>query len=214
MRQAPISVEIHSLMLCVSICTWQLKTYWDQCFLKGLANTLIKQLKWQIKPFSSAHLQSDAIGLSPGIIVLHCDMLYPIPLIIRCNQLRERYQVVIDDNNRRANLQKSSHDYQLGQEILVLTYRPDRVQSCTVGPFTIERVHVNGANIRRNPNVTERVNIRRVRPYHRNWLEIRDKYEWINASDSDSQNYMQDSTAYVYWGEQRFRQYGWKIQIY
>ncbi len=103
------------------------------------------------------------------MIVLHRDMLYPTPLIIHCNQLRERCQVVIDDNNRRANLRKRFQDYQLGQEILVLTYRTDKVQSCTVGPFTIERVHVNGATtIRRNANVMERVNIRRVRPYHRN----------------------------------------------
>ena len=36
-----------------------------------------------------------------------------------------------------------------------------------VGPYLITEVHVNGTlTIRKRPNVLERVNIRRVKPYH------------------------------------------------
>ena len=35
------------------------------------------------------------------------------------------------------------------------------------GPYTIPQVHVNGTiSIQLGPNVTERINIRRVLPYH------------------------------------------------
>ena len=37
-----------------------------------------------------------------------------------------------------------------------------------VGPFVIQQVHVNGTvTIKRSPNVYERINIRRLRPYTR-----------------------------------------------
>ena len=110
-----------------------------------------------------------AMGLLPGAIVFRRDMFDPIPLLINYDQLREQRQVMIDDNNRRANLHRRFQDYQPGQEVLVLTYKPDKLQPHAEGPLTIELVHVNGTmTIRRNAHVTVRINIRRVRPYHRN----------------------------------------------
>jgi hypothetical protein len=95
-------------------------------------------------------------------------MFHPIPLLVNYNDLRERRQVVIDDNNRRANLRRQVQDYQPGQEVLVLVYQPTKDEPRAIGPFTIERVHVNGTvTIRRNEHVTERINVRRVRPYRR-----------------------------------------------
>ena len=129
-----------------------------------IADTALASTQFAIR--ASVHR---AMGLSPGAMVFHRDMFHPIPLLINYEQLRERRQVLIDDNNRRANLRRRFQDYQPGQEVLVLTYKPDKLEPRADGPFTIELVHVNGTvTIRRNQHVTERINIRRVRPYHRN----------------------------------------------
>jgi len=108
------------------------------------------------------------MGLSPGAIVFHQDMFHPIPLMVNYNDLRDRRQAVIDENNHRANRRRQSQDYQPGQEVLVLVYQPTKTDPRAIGPFCIERVHVNGTiTIRRNEHVTERINVRRVRPYRR-----------------------------------------------
>ena len=68
----------------------------------------------------------------------------------------------------RSNRSRISHDYRAGDEILILTYKPDKLDDRAVGPFRIEQVHVNGTvTIRRNANITERINIRRIKPYRR-----------------------------------------------
>ena len=108
------------------------------------------------------------MGLSPGAIVFQRDMFHPIPLLVNYNDLRERRQQVIDYNNRRANYRRRFQDYQPGQEVLVLTYQPDKMEPRATGPFKIATVHVNGTvTIKRSANVTERINVRRIRPYHR-----------------------------------------------
>ena len=108
------------------------------------------------------------LGLSPGAIVFHRDMFHAIPLLVNYNTLRDRRQAVIDDNNRRANHRRTFQDYQPGQEVLVLTFQPDKTEPRAIGPFLIDQVHVNGTvTIRRNEHVTERINVRRIRPYRR-----------------------------------------------
>jgi hypothetical protein len=108
------------------------------------------------------------MGLSPGAIVFHRDMFHAIPLLVNYNDLRERRQAVIDENNLRANRRRHFHDYQPGQEVLVLTFEPNKTEARAIGPFPIDQVHVNGTiTIRRNNYVTERINVRRVRPYRR-----------------------------------------------
>ena len=108
------------------------------------------------------------MGLSPGAIVFHRDMFHDIPLLINYNDLRERRQAVIDQNNLRANRRRHFHDYQPGQEVLVLTFKPNKTEPRAIGPFRIDQVHVNGTiTIRRNAYITERINVRRVRPYRR-----------------------------------------------
>lgn len=107
-----------------------------------------------------------ALGHSPGAIVFHRDMFHPIPLLINYNMIRDKRQVQIDDNNRRANLKRRFMDYQPGQQVLVLKYNPSKLEDKAIGPFTIHQIHVNGTvTIQRTPFVRERINIRRIRPY-------------------------------------------------
>jgi len=95
-------------------------------------------------------------------------MLLPIPILSDWANLRARRQAIIDENNRRENLRRRFRDYHIGDEVLVLTYRPDKLESRAIGPFIVEEVHVNGTvTIRRNNNVLERINVRRLRPYYR-----------------------------------------------
>ena len=58
------------------------------------------------------------LGMSPGSIVFHRDMLLPIPLLADYNLLREHRQAVIDDNARHANLRRHFKDYSPGDQSL------------------------------------------------------------------------------------------------
>ena len=108
------------------------------------------------------------LSISPGAMVFHRDMLQPVPLLVDLQQLRQKRQAVIDYNNMRENRRRQHHDYQPGQEILLLTYEPRKMEPRATGPFTIQTVHVNGTvTIQRGPNMTERLNIRRIKPYYR-----------------------------------------------
>ena len=56
----------------------------------------------------------------------------------------------------------------MGDEVLKLTYKPDKGQDRGTGPYRIETVHQNGTvTIRLNANTIERISIRRVKPYRR-----------------------------------------------
>ena len=51
---------------------------------------------------------------------------------------------------------------------MILTYKPDKLEPRATGPFVIQHVHANGTvTIRRNPFVTEWINIRRLHPFRR-----------------------------------------------
>ncbi|KAG7345279.1 reverse transcriptase RNA-dependent DNA polymerase [Nitzschia inconspicua] len=108
-------------------------------------------------------------GVSPGALVFQRDMFHPIPLMIGYNQIRTERQRIIDDNNRRANLRRRYHDYQPDDQVLILKYNPSKLDERAQGPFRIHSVHTNGTvTIERRPNVLERINIRRIRPYRTN----------------------------------------------
>lgn len=107
-----------------------------------------------------------SLGVSPGAMVFLRDMVLNIPLIADLEQIRQKRQVIIDDAVRRQNLKRTAYDYQPGQQVLLLTYNPDKLQPRASGPYDVVAVHVNGTlTIQRLPNVTERINIRRVKPY-------------------------------------------------
>ena len=59
-------------------------------------------------------------------------------------------------------------DYQQGQEVLKLRYKPGKMEPRADGPFRIESVHTNRTlTIRLADHVVERISIRRVKPYRR-----------------------------------------------
>ena len=110
------------------------------------------------------------LNISPGALVFHRDMLLNIPLLADLALIRNNRQILIDENLRQQNLKRRQFDYQVGQKVLLLNskLKPDKLEPrAAEGPFNIIQVHVNGTiTIQRDEFVTERINIRRVRPYH------------------------------------------------
>jgi transposase InsO family protein len=106
------------------------------------------------------------LKISPGALVFHRDMMLPIPIMADYNLLRERRQALIDYNNARENRKCLFKDYQAGDQVLVLLHEKGKLKPKTTGPFTINAVHVNGTvTINRGPGVTERLSVRRIKPY-------------------------------------------------
>ena len=68
--------------------------------------------------------------------------------------------------NHKENLRRHFKDYVIGDLVLIKVKDPSKLQDRLIGPYTVHQVHVNGTiTINRNPNVTERINIRRLYPY-------------------------------------------------
>lgn len=83
--------------------------------------------------------------------------------------LQQRRQQIVDKNLLKANAKRISHDYRQGDQVMKkqVLGLSDKLKPQFTGPHTIEQVHTNGTlTIRLNPNVTERINIRRVKPFH------------------------------------------------
>lgn len=109
------------------------------------------------------------MGLSPGAATFNRDMLLDIPYVADFVRLRERRQVKIDDNLRRENNTRRNYDYQIGGQVYEITRKlnaiTNKLQSLYRGPYLITQVHTNGTlTIQRTPTLTDRVNIRRLRP--------------------------------------------------
>ena len=76
--------------------------------------------------------------------------------------------MIIDELLRRANFRPRSYDYKVGDEILILLDNPTTLDDRGRGPYTIIQVHANGTvTFQRTMHITERVNIRRIKPFHR-----------------------------------------------
>ena len=106
------------------------------------------------------------MGLSPGAVVFHRDMLIDIPFVADMLLLRDNRQALIDYNLRRENNRRRTFDCQIGQRVLEHLPKPAKLGLRTRGPYRIEQVHTNGTlTIRRTPALLDRVNIRRLRPY-------------------------------------------------
>ena len=108
-------------------------------------------------------------GVSPGTIVFQRDMLLPIPIVVNLQQLRHKRQVLIDQNNLRENRRRRSHDYTIGDQIMILGFKPSlsALEPRAKGPYTISQVHNNGTvSYMLNEEVIDRINIRRIKPYY------------------------------------------------
>ena len=112
---------------------------------------------------------SRSLGVSPGALVYQRDMLLDIPIMVDLLQLHNKRQVLIDENLRRQNRKRREWNYAVGQEVLIKSVDPTKLEPRAHGPYTIVQVYTNGTvDVRRNPHIVERLNIRRIIPFRRN----------------------------------------------
>ena len=94
-------------------------------------------------------------------------MFLDVPLVADLLAIRNKQQLAVDANFRRINAKRTSYDYQPGQKVLKKRHDWTKLGERWDGPFIISRVHVNGnLTIKLRDGVEERINIRRVKPYH------------------------------------------------
>lgn len=105
---------------------------------------------------------------TPGALVFHRDMVLDIPVIADLETIRNNRQQLIDNRLILANRKRFSYDYVIGDEVLKISYKPNKLEPRNEGPYTITQVHTNGTvTIRLAPHVTERISLRRIKPYRR-----------------------------------------------
>ena len=103
---------------------------------------------------------------APGALAFSRDMFLNVPLIADWQAIQSRREQYVNDNLLRANRKRRHYDYAPGQKVLKKVHDPTKLGVRTSGPYTIERVHVNGnLTIELRPGISERLNIRRVIPF-------------------------------------------------
>ena len=55
-----------------------------------------------------------------GEIAFGRDMIFPVPSTVNWQELFQRKQNIITQNNEKENLSRKYHDYKVGQRILIL----------------------------------------------------------------------------------------------
>ena len=94
-------------------------------------------------------------------------MLLPIAFKADWQAIRARRQRLMVENNQRENAKRIDHEYKVGDT--VAKTRPGiqrKLRRKRDGPFIVEKVFNNGTIGIRRGTVLERINIRRVMPYH------------------------------------------------
>ncbi len=90
-----------------------------------------------------------------------------MPLIADWQAIARTCEHHVNENLGCANKKQCQYDYAPGQQVLKKVHDPTKLEVRTEGLYTIERAHVNGSlTILLYEGITERINIRRVLPYH------------------------------------------------
>ena len=93
-----------------------------------------------------------------GSLVYQQDVILNIPVVADLLDLTARRQQLIDERTMAENRKRIPHDYQPNNQVLVLAYKPDKLEPRARGPYCILHTHVNGTiMIQRSPTVMERI---------------------------------------------------------
>ncbi len=105
-------------------------------------------------------------GSTPGDLAFARDMFLNMPLIADWQAIAHTREHHVNENLQFTNRKQHQFDYDPGQQVLKKVHNPTKLEAKTEGPYTIERVHVNGnLTILLLERITERINIHRVLPY-------------------------------------------------
>ena len=116
--------------------------------------------------FAARATVHSALQTTPSGLAFGRNMVLDIPLVADLELIRQQRQQLIDNRLIAANRRRFSHDYSIGDEVLKLHYKPNKLDPRATGPYKILRVHTNGTlTIRLSPTVVKRISIQRVKPY-------------------------------------------------
>ena len=131
----------------------------------GNAEYLIDEALATIIHYMRVKVTSTLNG-SPGSLVSGRDMFLDIPFIYDWKMIHQQRKTLVNERLSQKNQGRRRFDYIQGQHVLNKKHRYDKLRELTEVPYRITRVHTNGTmSIELRPNVTERINIRRVIPY-------------------------------------------------
>jgi hypothetical protein len=102
---------------------------------------------------------------TPGQLVFGRDMIFPINHIADWQLIKNRKQKLIDTNNERENAKRVDYDYKVGEQVLIYTPDPNKMEQPREGPHPITQVHTNGTVTLQKGTVTQRYNIRQIVPF-------------------------------------------------
>jgi hypothetical protein len=106
---------------------------------------------------------------TPGVLCFNRDMVMNIPFVADLTLIHDNRQRLIDECFICSNAHCHSYDYQLGQEVLKLVCKPDKLKPQAQGPYDIIVVHANVTlTIQLNAHTTERISTRNVKPFLQN----------------------------------------------
>ena len=94
--------------------------------------------------FATCSMLHSTLQTTPGALAFSCNMVLDIPLIADLETICSKRQQLIDERLIKANHQQFSHDYVIGEQVLKLVYKPNKLQPRAIGPYRIEQVHSNG----------------------------------------------------------------------
>jgi hypothetical protein len=76
---------------------------------------------------------SRSLGISPGAMAFHRDMLLNIPVIADLLAIQTKRQTLIDENLRRVNLKRRQYDYAIGDMVMIKEVVPNKLEEKTIG---------------------------------------------------------------------------------
>ena len=103
---------------------------------------------------------------SPAQLIFGRDMILPIKFKADWARIRANRQRIMAMSNLRENSTRISHDYKVGEKILLT--KPGMLRKLSTlreGPYLVQAVHTNGTLHIKRGAISERVNIRRVAPF-------------------------------------------------
>ncbi len=102
---------------------------------------------------------------TPGQLVFGRDMILPIQYIADWQNIKNRKQILINKNNKNENSKRVNYDYKVGDNVLLYTPNPHKMEQPREGPYPIIQVHTNGTVTLQKGAVSQRLNIRQIVPF-------------------------------------------------